>query len=408
MPTISSVVDGASDAQMEATVDNFSPDLSLSTTWDLLTDPTDVVDDPGFSLELNDLGHGTDLYEVVNSADCLNTPVEEVPEVLLEGIGDDGAAQTNNQLLENGKGTSSTLNSEILYELDLPVVSDAFKKEWENKFGIEHHHQNQEEDSLICFNPLQVEGKTQVALPISTNPSQPKIKKRRPILPKLFIPSGQPDILPPPVKREKTTPNMSGFSSPAVASVLQKNVEQSGFDLLEFVTNKELPVNDPTFLAMISDIHPSTSSTTITEEVSRPGPGPGKKLMVKKDKGRKTKAKSNLNLNCHSYSTNVDENTSGGDMRYRRMRDLNNLASKRCRANRKRKFMGLVEEEEALKQKNAELRMKYEHLHDLVTRLKKEFIEKVSNPAGLGKVMQIRVPDNEDLDKIFAEKFAAI
>jgi len=73
-----------------------------------------------------------------------------------------------------------------------------------------------------------------------------------------------------------------------------------------------------------------------------------------------------------------DTDTDGGnlteaeisDYRYRRMRDLNNEASKRCRENRKRRQDHLEAECEALKERNIKLHAKLSRLENVVGRVK--------------------------------------
>jgi len=56
--------------------------------------------------------------------------------------------------------------------------------------------------------------------------------------------------------------------------------------------------------------------------------------------------------------------------KYRRMRDLNNAASKRCRLNRKRKMGDMEEEEEELKEKNMRLQIQVQQLEKTVEKVK--------------------------------------
>ena len=58
------------------------------------------------------------------------------------------------------------------------------------------------------------------------------------------------------------------------------------------------------------------------------------------------------------------------DMKYRRQRDLNNVASKRCRENRKRKQVEMEEELEFQQRWNAELKSKLDSVTAKVQRLK--------------------------------------
>lgn len=111
---------------------------------------------------------------------------------------------------------------------------------------------------------------------------------------------------------------------------------------------------------------------------------PAKTHRPRRSKGRGPTAPSTSS--DHSYMTNYDASQSQlssdevKEVKYRRMRDLNNEASKRCRMNRKRKFNELLSEEDELKNKNAELRKRCQHMEDLVNQLKRQFIEKISNP----------------------------
>merc|ERR1711874_500883 len=58
------------------------------------------------------------------------------------------------------------------------------------------------------------------------------------------------------------------------------------------------------------------------------------------------------------------------DLRYRRMRELNNAASKRCRINRKRKFGDMEEEQTLLAARNMELKNKVADLESQVSKFK--------------------------------------
>ena len=58
-------------------------------------------------------------------------------------------------------------------------------------------------------------------------------------------------------------------------------------------------------------------------------------------------------------------------VKYRRMRDLNNAASKRCRVNRKRKFEVMEDEVNSLERKNVSLKTEVEGLEARVEKAKK-------------------------------------
>ena len=96
-------------------------------------------------------------------------------------------------------------------------------------------------------------------------------------------------------------------------------------------------------------------------------------------------------------SASVDA-PAGKESKYRRMRDLNNAASKRCRQNRKRKQNALEDEAVALEKRNAVLKARCEKMEQLVDRMKKEFIKKVAS----------RPKTPLDLDQIMAERLSSI
>merc|ERR1712150_355087 len=97
---------------------------------------------------------------------------------------------------------------------------------------------------------------------------------------------------------------------------------------------------------------------------------------IPKRRGRPTKEHSNVEIltaNHHNYSNKINSTV---EKRYRRMRDLNNVASQRCRLKRKQKMHSALEEE-----KNEQLSIKVRVLEDQVRDLKKLFINKISNPS---------------------------
>ena len=68
-------------------------------------------------------------------------------------------------------------------------------------------------------------------------------------------------------------------------------------------------------------------------------------------------------------------------LKYRRMRDLNNEASRRCRENRKMKLGDAEAELNALKQKNITLKQNVHDLETKVSRLKRKFLITVKQPS---------------------------
>merc|ERR1712150_206497 len=102
---------------------------------------------------------------------------------------------------------------------------------------------------------------------------------------------------------------------------------------------------------------------------------------IPKRRGRPTKEHSNVEIltaNHHNYSNKINSTV---EKRYRRMRDLNNVASQRCRLKRKQKMHSALEELKNEEEKNEQLTIKVRVLEDQVRDLKKLFINKISNPS---------------------------
>ena len=80
-----------------------------------------------------------------------------------------------------------------------------------------------------------------------------------------------------------------------------------------------------------------------------------------------------------SASGLTDEGVSA--LKYQRMRDLNNEASRRCRENRKTKQGDAEAELDALRQKNITLKQNVHALETKVSRLKRKFLVSVKQPS---------------------------
>jgi hypothetical protein len=125
----------------------------------------------------------------------------------------------------------------------------------------------------------------------------------------------------------------------------------------------------------------------------RRGPGrPRKPRTTEKVTKRKVGRPTRVNLNLqnvmaehHNYSNGgaSNSNMSTDERRYRRMRDLNNVASQRCRLKRKNKMQNVFEDLKQEEEKNRELSMKVRLLEEQVAALKKHFINKISNPRSV-------------------------
>merc|ERR1712018_757298 len=161
-------------------------------------------------------------------------------------------------------------------------------------------------------------------------------------------------------------------------------------------------------LANENEVPPSPEAGT-TEEVldivetvpvvtpSRRGPGRPKKPRtterVVRPRGRPAMihTSSENTKEHHNYSNDSTTSMSTAERRYRRMRDLNNIASQRCRLKRKSKMQNAIDELKISEEKNTELKMKVRILEEQVKTLKKHFINKISNPAK--KVIVVPSPD---------------
>jgi hypothetical protein len=90
----------------------------------------------------------------------------------------------------------------------------------------------------------------------------------------------------------------------------------------------------------------------------------------------------------HNYSNGgaSNSNMTTNERRYRRMRDLNNVASQRCRLKRKQKAQSSFDDLKKEEEKNRELSMKVRLLEEQVAALKKHFINKISNPRSVATI----------------------
>merc|ERR1712079_248146 len=84
----------------------------------------------------------------------------------------------------------------------------------------------------------------------------------------------------------------------------------------------------------------------------------------------------------HNYSNGgaLNSTLTTDERRYRRMRDLNNVASQRCRLRRKEKMHGAVSQLKEEEEKNKLLTMRMRLLEEQVLALKEEFKKRVANP----------------------------
>jgi len=122
-------------------------------------------------------------------------------------------------------------------------------------------------------------------------------------------------------------------------------------------------------------------------------------VVVKRSRGRPSKLPSTVSdvmASHHNYSNGgaLNSTLTTDERRYRRMRDLNNVASQRCRLRRKEKMHGAVSQLKEEEEKNKLLTMRMRLLEEQVLALKEEFKKRVANPRMI-LVSKTKVPTKE-------------
>jgi len=136
-----------------------------------------------------------------------------------------------------------------------------------------------------------------------------------------------------------------------------------------------------------SDWTPSPSPSTQKRKRGRPLDFTPRKITAKLPRMRRkstVNSDSDLSFPGLAYQSDsasglTDEGVSA--LKYRRMRDLNNEASRRCRENRKTKQGDAEAELDALRQKNITLKQNVHDLESKVSRLKRKFLVSVKQPS---------------------------
>jgi len=187
--------------------------------------------------------------------------------------------------------------------------------------------------------------------------------------------------------------------------------DETGMDLLETIMNDSIGVdseefqnfvkveNEPESTIDLGDLYgPSTSTASASFEVKnepmevvtfvpeeaneqpvkrgrgRPRVPRTQPEAPRRPRGRPPTAASFANIQDYESSSNMSSEELA-DVRYRRMRDLNNAASKRCRVNRKRKAE-LQDEAQVLEAaKNMELKSQVKELESQVARFKEAIFD---------------------------------
>ncbi len=204
----------------------------------------------------------------------------ETPAILFDDVNDYFDLKKEEEEIKKQDDDSNQNESdpkEVIMELDLPVTSGNFASLWESQVEKADQENAQElrptvkeqieaqaiannfssaPNPMACFNPLHVEGKMEASAE-----EKPKKKTRKAL--RLYIPP--PEATTEEEEEPEPKPSTSAplIDTPSVERALGAAAtgDEGSFDLLEWVTNTELPVNDPGFLALISDTGASASSS---------------------------------------------------------------------------------------------------------------------------------------------------
>jgi hypothetical protein len=197
-----------------------------------------------------------------------------------------------------------------------------------------------------------------------------------------------------------------GIVNEAVGLATEADEASNDLDLLNFVLDDTLHPDDPAFQEFIANddlstidfgdiFGPSTSTAEIKielpdddddvdyEEQPPAKRGRGRPRMPRtfpepprRPRGRPPTAATFVEMSDYDSSSAMSTDELK-DVKYRRMRDLNNAASKRCRVNRKRKFEVMETEEEILIKRNLRLKIQVEGLEAQVAKFKAAFLANI-------------------------------
>jgi hypothetical protein len=211
------------------------------------------------------------------------------------------------------------------------------------------------------------------------------------------------------------------------------DIANDSTDILSMVINDTIGVDevsrvclDPPYTTLNPD-DIATSKPPVDEETAqelnenvdasvqeKKRPGRPRKVQAKRvPKPRGRPVKTNLTrpaslANHHNYSSggassyDSSSNDNIAEQRYRRMRDLNNVASQRCRANRKVRQHAVFDELKHEEERNKELTMQVKVLMEQVKALKRRFINEIANPTN-GRQRVVRPPSPFDLEQMVTE-----
>merc|ERR1719411_153309 len=146
-------------------------------------------------------------------------------------------------------------------------------------------------------------------------------------------------------------------------------------NLQDINLSNDIEVAAPASLRATEEEPDSVDSSNVPTPARR-GPGRPRKPRaerVVRPRGRPARVYADSeNTNEHHNYSNDSSSMSTADRRYRRMRDLNNIASQRCRLKRKSKMQNAIEELKSSEEKNRELSMKVRILEEQFKTLKQQ------------------------------------
>jgi hypothetical protein len=269
-------------------------------------------------------------------------------------------------------------------------------------------------DDMVMVNPLTVEGRTfenatmeNVTNSTTTAQTQQPLSTPQPEIEDMASLDDMKEALDS-LDEEWVASMLIDIENNPEGSTTENNVPAEN-NLLEMIINDSIGVdtvaevcNDTYTTLNPEDIDVSTEDET-TQEVNqghevvvsasfqkRKGPGRPRKARtterVVKPRGRPTKVhveNANLMTEHHNYSNSGASKSasSSAEKRYRRMRDLNNVASQRCRRKRKEKMNDAFDELKQEEERNKVLTIQVNVLEEQVKALKARFINRIANPT---------------------------
>jgi len=199
-------------------------------------------------------------------------------------------------------------------------------------------------------------------------------------------------------QEQEPTSSTSAPASPSKRFFEKNNIMKWVIDDTDHNDIPDLPLLQKSKKRKLDLVTPPSTSVTLKQEKliedddvspqhfprkrGRPADDSPRKITPKLPRMRKvsTTSDSESYTSYHSDSTTLTDDEVSA-LKYRRMRDLNNEASKRCREARKKKKESTLAELEALQEKNTKLRMIVQKLETRVNLLKQKFLSQVEQPG---------------------------